>query len=158
MGTGDTYTGKLTYDPDSYRDRSENELYGLNYSWRIDSGDYYVEYSVSGDLLYVTADYLSFYYMLEGAFPLDLFHANSFATEVLASPGIASESYTTFDFANHNFAIASLVYWAPSYPTGTRIAGWIQGDIEWCTVPESASIIFLGTGLVGLLGLVRKKY
>jgi PEP-CTERM motif-containing protein len=46
---------------------------------------------------------------------------------------------------------------AGSCASGTCTVGWPSGDVEIGTVPEPSTLGLLGTGLLGLAGMVRRK-
>ncbi|MGD9368651.1 MAG: PEP-CTERM sorting domain-containing protein [Desulfobacteraceae bacterium] len=159
---GDTFTGHLIYDPTTGGTPDpDGGIAGVEYSWSIQSGDYYYEFLDSAGLGYVMDDFSLFHYQNEGVLGDDRFRTNALASSVLNCSDCVGESALDIDFAGSWFGIAFPIYYSPCLIDGidwtpTGITGTI--DWQWEKVPEPTSIFFLGAGLVGLFGLGRKKF
>lgn len=159
---GDKFTGQLTYDPSTGVEVADDQYMDVDYSWRIEVGDNYYELlSSEGDRGYVWDDFKNFSYYYESTISSAVFQSNTPGGVIGTCPGCGYDA----EFDIHLGEAGSYPHWfqilIPIYDSDCPFfSTWepgFMGTIEWSTVPEPASIFFLGAGLVGLFGLGRKK-
>ncbi len=164
--------GDAFYDPNVARSGSKS---AKTVMWGAGGGDYayYVEEFTGLDW---TVPYnMSGYFMRNSAYPLQPNATAMFEVKWMNALGNLIRIDTSPEF-NNSYAIDqwhSIAFTTPTPPTGTAkvaVVGVILSnqayssesamftdDLHFGVIPEPGSILMLGTGLVGLLGFVRRK-
>lgn len=174
---GDTFTGNLTYDLDTYGGEEEcSSGFGECYfDWNFNIGPYYYSNWNGGDITYISinngsnSDNIGFHQtsmevtlptnapvndFVEGWF--DIFSSLSFIDET----GQALENSdmpTPYELAS-SFNNGLLDYWGDGLAEDDLKTYRLKGQINNVSVPEPTTILLFGTGLAGLIGFrMRRK-